>query len=96
MRRSEIQSLGSAIKDFLKEKHFDGKLAEVDAVNSWEKIIGRPVARATTSIYIKDQTLYLHLKSSVVRNELFMMRNDIIRAMNEHAGMVIVKAIVLK
>jgi hypothetical protein len=96
MRRSEIQSLGSAIKDFLKEKQFDGKLAEVDAVNSWEKIIGRPVARATTSIYIKDQTLYLHLKSSVVRNELFMMRNDIIRAMNEHAGMVIVKAIVLK
>jgi predicted nucleic acid-binding Zn ribbon protein len=96
MRRSDIQSLGSAIKDFLKEKQFDGKLAEVDAVNSWEKIIGRPVARATTSIYIKDQTLYLHLKSSVVRNELFMMRNDIIRAMNEHAGRVIVKAIVLK
>ncbi len=96
MRRNEVQSLGSAIKDYLKEKKFDSKLAEVDAVNSWEKIIGRPVARATTSIYIKDQTLYLHLKSSVVRNELFMMRNEIIRAMNEHAGQVIVKMIVLK
>lgn len=96
MRRNEVQSLGSAIKEYLKEKKFDSKLAEVDAVNSWEKIIGRPVARATTSIYIKDQTLYLHLKSSVVRNELFMMRNEIIRAMNEHAGQVIVKMIVLK
>jgi predicted nucleic acid-binding Zn ribbon protein len=96
MRRNETQSLGSVIKEFLKDKNFDGKLAEVDAVNSWEKIIGRPVARATTSIYIKDKTLYLHLKSSVVRNQLFMMRSDIIRAMNEHAGMEIVTAIVLK
>jgi predicted nucleic acid-binding Zn ribbon protein len=96
MRRSEIHSLGSAIKSFLKESKFDRKLAEVDAVSSWESIIGKPIARATTSIYIKNETLYIHLNSSIVRNELFMMRNDILRAVNNHAGTPIVKAIVLK
>ena len=96
MRRSEIHSLGSAIKSFLKESKFDRKLAEVDAVGSWEAIIGKPIARATTSIYIKNETLYIHLSSSIVRNELFMMRNDILRAVNNHAGTPIVKAIVLK
>jgi hypothetical protein len=96
MRRSEIHSLGSAIRSFLKESKFDKKLAEVDAVSSWESIIGRPIARATTSVYIKNETLYVHLSSSIVRNELFMMRQDIVRAINEHAGRVIVKAIVLK
>ena len=96
MRRSEIHSLGSAIKSFLKESKFDRKLAEVDAVSSWESIIGRPIARATTSIYIKNETLYVHLNSSIVRNELFMMRNDIIRAVNNHSGREVVKAIVLK
>ena len=96
MRRSEIHSLGSAIKSFLKESKFDRKLAEVDAVGSWEAIIGKPIARATTSIYIKNETLYIHLSSSIVRNELFMMRNDIMRAVNNHAGTPIVKAIVLK
>lgn len=96
MRRSEIHSIGSAIKSFLKESKFDRKLAEVDAVSSWEFIIGKPIARATTSIYIKNEILYVNLSSSIVRNELFMMRNDIIRAMNDHAGRVIVKAIVLK
>jgi hypothetical protein len=96
MRRSEIHSLGSAIKSFLKESKFDRKLAEVDAVSSWEFIIGKPIARATTSIYIKNETLYVHLNSSIVRNELFMMRNDIIRAVNDHAGGTVVKSIVLK
>lgn len=95
MRRSEIQSLGSAIKDYLKESKFDGKIAEIDAVNLWEAIIGKQIARATSSIYIKDGTLHVHLKSSIVRNELFMMRNDIIRVMNQQVGRSVVKAIIL-
>jgi len=96
MRRSEIHSLGSAIRTFLQESKFDKKLAEVDVVSSWEEIIGKPIARATSNIYIQNETLHVHLKSSIVRNELFMMRNDIIRAVNEHAGRILVKSIVLK
>jgi predicted nucleic acid-binding Zn ribbon protein len=96
MKRNEFQSLGSAIRDYLKEEKFDGKLAEIEAVNSWELIIGKQIARATTSIYIKDGILYVHLKSSIVRNELLMMRNDIIQAINQHIGSRVVKSIVLK
>jgi predicted nucleic acid-binding Zn ribbon protein len=96
MRKTETQSLGSVIKEYLKENNIDRKLAEVDIVSSWESIIGKQIARATSSIFIKDSTLHLHLKSSIVRNELLMMRSDIIRAINQKAGFEIVKAIVLK
>ena len=96
MKRSEFQSLGSAIREYLKEEKIDGKLAEIEAVNSWESIIGKQIARATTSIYIKDGILYVHLKSSIVRNELLMMRNDIIQAINQHIGSRVVKSIILK
>lgn len=96
MRRTEIQSLGSVIKDYLKENKFDRKLAEVDIVSSWESIIGKQIARATSTIFIKDSTLHLHLKSSIVRNELLMIRSDIIRAINQRAGFEIINAIVLK
>jgi predicted nucleic acid-binding Zn ribbon protein len=96
MRRNDIQSLGSAIKDYLKEKKFDGKIAEVEAVSLWESIIGKQIARATSSIYIKDGILYVHLRSSIVRNELFMMRSDIMRAMNQRVGSEVVKSIILR
>ena len=96
MRRTEIQSLGTVIQEYLRENKFDKKLAEVDIVSSWESIIGKQIARATSTIYIKDGTLHLHLKSSIVRNELLMMRSDIIRAINQKAGFEIITAIVLK
>ena len=96
MRRSEFQSLGNAIKDYLKEEKIDGKLAELEAVNLWESLIGKQIARATSSIYIKDGVLFVHLKSSIVRNELFMMRDEIIQTMNQRMGQRVVKTIVLK
>ena len=50
----------------------------------------------TSSIYIKDGILYVQLKSSIVRNELFMMRNEIMQAMNQRIGRRVVKAVILK
>ena len=96
MKRSEFQSLGSAIREYLKEEKIDGKIAEIEAVNMWESIIGKQIARATSSIYIKEGTLYIHLKSSIVRNELMMMRNDIMQVMNQRVGSRVIKAIILR
>lgn len=96
IRRTEAQSLGSVIKEYLKEQKFDRKLAEVEAVNSWEAVIGKQIAKATSSIYIKNETLYLQLKSSIIRNELLMMRSDIIRIINNNSGFELIKNIVLK
>jgi predicted nucleic acid-binding Zn ribbon protein len=96
MRRTEIQSIGSVIKEYLKEKKFDKKLAEVDIVSSWETIVGRPIARATSSVSIKEGILHLHMKSSIVRHELLMMKTDLMRVINERAGFEIVKEIILK
>jgi predicted nucleic acid-binding Zn ribbon protein len=96
MKRIEFQSLGSAIREYLKEERMDGKIAEIEAVNLWESIIGKQIARATTSIYIKDGILYVNLKSSIVRNELMMMRNEIMQAINQRIGRRVVKGIVLR
>jgi predicted nucleic acid-binding Zn ribbon protein len=96
MRRTEIQSIGSVIKEYLKENNFDRKLAEVDIVGSWETIVGRSIARATSSVSIKEGKLHLHMKSSIVRHELLMMRSDLMRVINEKAGFEIVKEIILK
>ena len=102
MRRSNLHSMGSAIKNYLKEErpasgiNLDLKMAELDAVNDWKTIIGVPIANATTSILIKDKVLYVTLNSSIVRNQLFMMRNDIVKAVNSHAGKFIINSVVLK
>jgi len=96
MERKDVQSLGSVIKEYLKESRMERKLAEVEIVNAWPEVLGKIVARATNNIYIKDGTLFVSLKSSIVRNELFIIRHDIINSLNRHVGLEVIKEIVLK
>ena len=96
MRKSNTQTLGEAIKDYLKALHIDKKINEVRLINSWEEVIGKTIAKATTKIYIKNKTLFVFLNSSVIRNELFMLKEEILKVLNEKAGEKIIEKIVLK
>ena len=96
MRRSNTQTIASVIKDYLKEAQIEGKLKEVQVVNSWEELVGKTIARRTNRIYIKNGKLYLHINSSIVKNELLMHREGIIERINTNAGEEIVKEIVIR
>jgi len=96
MRKSNTQTIASVIKDYLKEAQIERKLKEVQVVNSWEELVGKTIARRTNRIYIKNGKLYLHMNSSIVKNELLMHREYIIESINSNAGEEIVKEIVLK
>ena len=96
MRRSKTISLAEAIGDYVREMHLDVKLSEVGVINSWEEIVGKAISSRTSRIYIKDQVLFVHLNSSVVRNELLMLRQTLKDKLNEKAGREVIKDIVLK
>lgn len=96
MRRRKTQKLGEVIKEYLQEVNIEKKLKEVELINSWEEIVGKPVANRTEKISIKEGKLIVYLKSSVVRNELFMMREKLLEELNKRAGEELIKEIVLK
>jgi len=60
--------------------------------NSWEEIVGKAISSRTTKIFIKDHILHVHLSSSVVRNELLMLREALREKLNKKAGSEVVKA----
>ena len=96
MRRSNTQSLSEVLKEFIEQKHFGRKLKEIDVVESWEKLLGKTIAHYTRNIYIRNRILYVQISSAVVKNELFMMREEICRRINENAGEEVVEKIVFK
>jgi predicted nucleic acid-binding Zn ribbon protein len=96
MRRSKTISIAEAVKDYIKEMNLGGKLNEIGVINSWEGIVGKAISSRTSKIYIKDNVLYVHLNSSVVRNELFMLREVLKEKLNERAGSEVIKDIVLR
>jgi hypothetical protein len=96
MRRSKTISLAEAVNDYIREMNIGDKLSEAGVINSWEEIVGRAISSRTTKIYIKDHVLYVHLNSSVVRNELLMLREALREKLNQHAGAEVIKEIVLR
>jgi predicted nucleic acid-binding Zn ribbon protein len=96
MRRSKTISLAEAMKDYISEMHLGEKLSEISVINSWEEVVGKAISSRTSKIYIKDHVLYVHLSSSVVRNELLMLRQALVEKLNENAGSEVVRDIVFR
>jgi predicted nucleic acid-binding Zn ribbon protein len=96
MERNNTQSIAEAMRAYLKESRLEKPLKERQLVQSWETLLGKSVARATSKIYLSHGKLYVYLNSSVVKNELFMLQDEIIRKLNEAAGELLVKEIVLR
>src|SRR5664280_2894972 len=93
MRRSKTISLAEAVNDYIKEMNLGGKLSEIAVINSWEEIVGKAISSRTTKIFIKDHILYVHLNSSVVRNELLMLREALREKLNKNAGREVIIAV---
>lgn len=95
MRKRETQGIGTVINEYIKALGLEARLKENSVLNSWEDILGKSVARATSKIYYKDFTLYVKIDSSVVKNEVMMLKDEIIKRMNNEAGFEMIKKMII-
>jgi len=56
--------------------------------------MGRSVANRTKQLYIRDRKLFIRIESSVLKNELVMIRSQILEKLNERAGSKVLDEIV--
>ena len=96
MEKSNTRSLREVVSDFLKQNKLDTRLKERDLVNSWESVVGKTISRTTRDIYIKEKKLYVHLSSSVARHELHMLKDELLKRLNELAGEELIDEIILR
>lgn len=86
MRRTNPTPLKEVLKEYVKALKMQTKLSEVGLINSWEKLVPPTISKATKDIYIKDRKLFLRLNSSVIRNELMLIKSGLISKLNEQSG----------
>lgn len=96
MRRSKTILISEAISDYIRELNIGEKLNEASIINSWEETVGKAISSRTSKIYIKDHILFVHLNSSVVRNELLMLRQALKEKINGKIGEEVIKDIVFR
>lgn len=85
--------LSEVLFGIMREEKIGSQMLENRAVNLWQVIVGPTVGRVTKNVYIKNGTLYVQLTSSVVKQELIMLKSKIINKINEAVGTGVVKDI---
>ena len=69
---------------------------EFRLIKAWSQVLGEAVRRYTGEMYIRNQVLYVHVTSSVLRQELMMNRKTIVHRLNEHVRAQVITDIVLR
>jgi predicted nucleic acid-binding Zn ribbon protein len=95
MRRTNDKTMKEAIEQMLNVYKIKRKFDETAIVAAWPDLVGKMVANRTKQIYIYEKKLFLRIESSVVKNEITQMREQIIEKVNEKAGSVLIESIVL-
>jgi predicted nucleic acid-binding Zn ribbon protein len=96
MRNSNSQPLKDVLNLLLKRYQLDTKLNEYRLVSSWEKVMGKMIAKHTEDLYIKNKTLYVKLNSAALRNELSFAKDKMVKMLNEEIGFDVITHIDLK
>ena len=95
-RNSNSQPLKDVIERLLKTYKIDGRLAELDAIAAWEKVMGPAIAKRTQNIYVRNSVLHVELTSASLRKELSFSKARILELLNEAAKQDVLKGIELK
>jgi hypothetical protein len=94
MGRTNDKTLKEAIEQMLQVYKIKRKYNETGIKTSWPELVGKSVANRTKEIYIHDKKLFLRIESSVIKNELVLMRTQIIDKINNDAKVVLVEEII--
>lgn len=94
MRQSKSEKLGDIVNQILRLNGLETPLNQYRIIEVWKNNIGRSFERYTENIFIKNQTLYIKLNSSVVRNELSMHAKVLANKLNNEVNAQVITNIV--
>ncbi|MBN2167276.1 MAG: DUF721 domain-containing protein [Marinilabiliaceae bacterium] len=98
MRKKQVQSIKDILTEIIgKDSRLNNGLVHNRVLKNWHNIMGPTISRSTNEVYLaKNGVLFVRLNSSVVRNELLMLKDKIIRSLNQSVAADVVKDIVFK
>jgi hypothetical protein len=95
-RNYDTKTLKVVLNKFIEKNSLNSGLDNVKVQNLWKKTMGDNVNSYTNEVILKNQTLYIRLSSSILRQELSYGKDKIIELINKEFGQSTVKKIILR
>ena len=95
-RHNDQQKIDDLLKSFVKENKLEKGLDKVNVEAAWRDLMGNGVNNYTNSVKLHQDTLYVELSSSVLREELSYGKDKILTMLNEALGKNLITKIILR
>jgi hypothetical protein len=82
MFRRNTESLNDVLLRSLRQLGLETPLLQKRLIDSWPDVAGEIVSRYTVDIYIRNQTLVVHLTNPALRADLMMKRSRLVKELN--------------
>lgn len=89
------QHIGQAIQKLLKSYHIKSKFDEANLIASWERLVGKVVAKRTKKLHIRNRVLFVELDSPALKNDLLLHKARILEIFQKEFGADVLTEIVV-
>ena len=96
MKQGKTLTMDELVNLYLEQMGLSRQFKEREVCQVWPDVVGGMIASRTKSVSISEGRLFVAFTSAVVRNEIMMVKDGLIKALNDKLGEQIIKGIVIK
>lgn len=96
MFKRDVQQIKDLILRNLRAQGLETPLLQKRLIDEWPEVMGEMIAGYTQNLYIRNQTLFVHMTNPALRADLSMQRKEIVRKLNEKVGSQVIADIILR
>ena len=89
-------NLDEAIAEFLEKYHLKDGYVRVQITKIWNETVGKMIASYTKKVELNNNKLTIYITSPAVKNELMMLKTDIIKQLNKAIGKELIKEVEIR
>lgn len=86
MFRRDVKSLSDVLQQYLRDGGLETPLLHKRVVDAWDEVVGGTVSRYTSEKFIRNQVLFVKIINPALRQDLSMMRSQLIKRLNDSVG----------
>ncbi len=95
-RSFEPQSLNTVLQQITEQRNLAKGLNQIKIKEAWAATVGANVSQYTQDISLRGKTLYIHLTSAPLREELSYGKEKILKHLNDALGSDEIQKIILR
>jgi predicted nucleic acid-binding Zn ribbon protein len=93
--KNDFQTMGQAIRELLNSYRLTTKFDEASLIGSWERLAGKPIARRTKKLYIRNKVLFVELDSASMKHDFSMHKAQVLDLFKKEFGAGVISDIIV-